>query len=486
VRRFLSSRLPGFAVALSTVAAITFVCFRVVHLNNTTVAMLFILAILAVSTVWDIAVSSVMSVAAMLAYNYFFLPPILKLTIADPQNWIALIAFLITALIGSHLSSRAQRQAEEANRRRREIEKLYEFSQRLLSAGNAIELLNEIPRLVVDSFEVGAAALFLSEKQKVYRSGLLIPQLEKERLQAVVAREEMQLDEEQSLCFVPVRLGVRVIGSLGISGRILSRQSLEAVGTLIAVAVERARAVEALGKTEAAREGERLKSALLDSITHDFRTPLTSIKASVTSLLSDSRSDETHREELLTIIDEEANRLNDLVGEAAEMARLEAGEFELDLKPHSIAEIIQAAIHQVKVLLNGRPVIVQGAENLPPVRADLERTKQVLVQLITNARNYSTAGTPITITAELNGDNVVTSVADRGPGIEEYELGLIFDKFYRGREQRYLVQGTGMGLPIAKAIVEAHGGTISVVSQLGQGSVFSFTLPVSREQAVRR
>jgi two-component system sensor histidine kinase KdpD len=486
VRRFLASRLPGLVVALTTVAAVTFVCFRVIHLNNTTVALIFILAILAVSTVWDIAVSFVMSVVAMLAYNYFFLPPILKLTIADPQNWVALIAFLITALIGSHLSTRAQRQAEEANRRRREIEKLYEFSQRLLSAGNAIELLNEIPRQVVESFELGAAALFLAEKQKVYRSGLLIPQLDKERLQAVVAREEVQLDEEQSLCFAPVRLGVRVIGSFGISGRILSRQSLEAVGTLIAVAVERARAVEALGKTEAAREGERLKSALLDSITHDFRTPLTSIKASVTSLLSDLRADQKHRQELLTIIDEETNRLNYLVGEAAEMARLEAGEFELDLKPHAIAEIIRAAIDQLKSLLNGREIIVQVPENLPAVRADLGRAKQVLVQLVSNAHNYSEGGKAITITAELNGDNVVTSVADRGPGIEEYELGLIFDKFYRGRDHRYLVQGTGMGLPIAKAIVEAHGGTIGVVSQLGQGSVFSFTLPVSQEQTGRK
>ncbi len=473
-------------MALSTVAAITFVCYKVIHFNATTVALIFILAILAVSTIWGIAVSVLMSVAAVFAYNYFFLPPVLTLTIADPQNWVALLAFLLTAVIGSNLSSRAQRQAEEANRRRREIEKLYEFSQRLLSAGNAIELLNAIPRQVVDSFELGAAALFLAEKQKVYRSGLLIPQLEKEKLQAVVAREETQVDETQSLCFVPVRLGVRIIGSLGTSGRILSRQSLEAMGTLIAVAVERARAVEALGKTEAAREGERLKSALLDSITHDFRTPLTSIKASVTSLLSDSHLDEKHKQELLTIINEEANRLNSLVGDAAEMARLEAGEFELDLKPHPISAIINAAIEQCKSVLNNRPMQIQAPASLPLVRADLDRAKQVLVQLLSNANNYSPEGLPISITAELSGDFIVTSVADQGPGIEEVEIGLIFDKFYRGRDKRYVVQGTGMGLPIAKAIVEAHGGTIGVISQLGRGSVFSFTLPVDPDQAARK
>ena len=320
----------------------------------------------------------------------------------------------------------------------------------------------------------------------MYRSGLLIPQLEIEKLKAVVAREELVMDESQSLCFVPLRLGVRVIGSLGVSGRILSRQSLEALGSLIAIAIERARATEQLGKTEAAREGERLKSALLDSITHDFRTPLTSIKASVTSLLSNQRVDEGHRHELLTIINEEANRLNSLVGEAAEMAQLEAGEFELDLKPHPITDVIRAALEQSKSALGSRRVDVNVAENLPPVLADLNRAKQILLHLLMNAHNYSPENEPISITAELNGDFILTSVADRGRGIEELELGLIFDKFYRGREQRYLVQGTGMGLPIAKALVEALGGTINVVSQLGHGSVFSFTLPVDKGQAARK
>lgn len=486
MRGFLASRLPGLVVALATVAAITFICYRVIHFNATTVALIFILAILAVSTVWGIAVSVVMSLAAVLAYNYFFLPPVLTLTIADPQNWVALVAFLLTAVIGSNLSARAQRQAEDANRRRHEIEKLYQFSQRLLSSGNAIELLNAIPLLVVESFELGAAALFLADKQKVYRSGLLIPQLDKEKLAAVVAREELQVDEEQSLCFVPVRLGVRVMGCLGISGRILSRQSLEAMGTLIAVAIERARAVEQLGKTEATREGERLKSALLDSITHDFRTPLTSIKASVTSLLSDSRLDDKHKQELLSIINEETNRLNSLVGDAAEMARLEAAEFELDLKPHVITDVIDSAVEQCRSMLHDRPVQVEVAAGLPLVSADLNRVKQVLVQLISNANNYSPKESPIIISAELNGEFVETTVADRGPGIDAQELGLIFDKFYRGRDQRYIVVGTGMGLPIAKAIVEAHGGTIGVVSQLGHGSVFSFSLPVYREQAARK
>ena len=485
MRRLLTSRVPGFVVSLAIVAFITFFYHKILHVNATTAALTLLLAILAASAVWGITVSVVMSVAAVFAFNFYFLPPIGTLTIADPQNWVALFVFLATAILGSQLAARARLLAQEANRRTREIEKLYDFSQKLLSAGNAIELLNVIPRQIVDSFEVGAAAILLAEKQKVYRSGLDLPQLSAEKLKAVIGREEIQVDAANSLCFTPIRLGVRIIGSLGISGRILSRQSLEALGTLIAIAIERARAIEQLGKTEAAQEGERLKSALLDSITHDFRTPLTSIKASVTGLLGDSRLDAAQQKELLTVIDEETNRLNFLVGEAAEMARLEAGEVDLDLKPHAIQEIISSALEQSKSLVAGRVVNVNVADNLPMVRADINRAKDVLVQLVMNAVAYSAEGAPITITAESNGNFVQTSVADQGPGIEELELGLIFDKFYRGRDHRYTIQGTGMGLPIAKAIVEAHGGTIGVVSQLGQGSVFTFSLPIERSASNR-
>jgi len=477
------TRFLRFVLAVGTVLGITFVCFGVLHVNATTVALAYLLAILAVSTVWGLAVAVVMSVAAMLAFNYYFLPPIGTFTIADPQNWIALCAFLTVSVIASHLSSRARQRAEDASARRREIERLYRFSQQLLETGNVIELLNRIPTQIVDVFEMGAAALFLANKQKVYRSGLEIPQLDVERLKAVVAREEPEIDAPSSVCLVPVRLGVRAIGSLGISGAVLSRQTLEALGTLVAIAIERARAIEQLGQTEAAREGERLRTALLDSVTHDLRTPLTSIKASVTSLLSNPALSAAQRQELLTIINEESDRLNRLVGEAAEMSRLDAGEVVLKLEPHSIEDVIRSALEKCKNALGARTVRVKVQSGLPSVRVDLERAKEVLVHLLENANQYSPQEQPITVTAELSGDTIVTSVADRGSGIDDPEQGLIFEKFYRGKDQRYRVQGTGMGLPIAKAIVEGHGGSISVTSQLGRGSVFSFTLPVVRGSA---
>jgi two-component system sensor histidine kinase KdpD len=482
----LAGRAFGFAVSLATVAGITVFYRHARDVNQTTIALTFLLAILAVSAVWGMAVSVFMSVAAVLTINYFFLPPVGTFTIADPQNWVALLAFLVTSIMGSQLSARIRKEADEAHQRRREIERLYKFSQKLLAEGNVIQLMNAIPNYIVESFEGGAAELFLPQKDKFYRSGFGAAHLDEEKMKSVFLRDEGVFESQEGLYFIPVRMGVRPIASLGISGSRLSRQTLDAVGSLVAIAIERARAVEKLGETEAERQGERLKSALLDSIAHDFRTPLTSIKAATTSLLGEETPDREATRELLTIINEECDRLNRLVEEAAEMSRLEAGEFELNLAPTQIGDIIEAALAQCNTALAGRNVDVKVSPNLPPVRADLNRIKDALVHLIDNANIYSPKDMPITISADLTGETVTTSVADRGPGIDDFEQGMIFDKFYRGKDQRYLVRGTGMGLPIAKAIVTAHKGTISVTSQLGHGSVFSFTLPVDRSAGEAR
>jgi two-component system sensor histidine kinase KdpD len=400
--------------------------------------------------------------------------------VTDPQDYVSLVSFLITSVIGSDLSARARRQAAEANKRRNEIEKLYQFSRHLLNARNPIELLIEIPKRIVESFQVGAAALYLPEKQKIYRSAIDDQHLNAIHLKSAVAREELEADTEHGTCFVPVHIGTRIIGSFGISGQTFSRQTLEAIGTLIASAIDRAQAIEHAGKAEAARESERLKSVLLDAVTHDFRTPLTSIKGSVTSLLGDVKLNKKQRGELLTVIDEECDRINRLVGEAAEMSRLEAGDVKLDLKSNSVDELIAAALADCENARNARPVRVEIEQKDLRVRADLSWAQKVLVHLIENAHQYSSPGQPITISAEKRGDFVFFNIADMGPGIEETEVGQIFDRFYRGKDHRYRVPGTGMGLSIAKAIVEAHGGTIECVSQRGHGSVLTFSLPIDR------
>jgi two-component system sensor histidine kinase KdpD len=483
VRVSILARAIQFALAVLLIVAVTLIYHEVLRVNATTVALTYLLAILAISTFWGMAVSVTMSVLAMMLFNFFFLPPVGRFTVADPQNWVALFAFLLVAVLASQLSNRARQQAEAASARRREIEKLYGFSRSLLESGNVMELLNRIPAQIVNSFEVGGAAIYLAEKEKVYRSGPAIPMLEKDNLKSMTTRDEPVFDYANGLCFIPVRLGLRPIGSLGISGAPLSRETLEAISTLIAIAMERARAVEQLGQTEAAREGEQLRTALLDAVTHALRTPLTSIKASVTNLLSQHNLSEDQRRELLTIINEESDRLNRLVGEAGEMASLDAGEVVLRREPREVQDVINAALAECRKNLGHRQIDLRVQPGLPFVLADVARAREALVHLIDNANRYSPAGQPITITAERNGDFVAISVADRGAGIDSLEQALIFQKFYRGKDQRYAIEGTGMGLPIAKAIVEAHGGTISVTSQLGQGSVFTFTLPADRSRA---
>lgn len=459
-------------------AAIVIVYSRWLHVNPTTVGFTFLLSVLFVSAAWGLRYAILTSVLATAAYNFFFLPPLYRFTIADPQNWVALTAFLITAVAASEFSERARRNALYADQRRREVERLYAFSQQLWLSENVFELLNLISKYVVEIFDVSGAALFLEGKQETYffddRSRTLFPV---EQLKAISDRGEPVLDRENRICYMPLRMGVRTVGALAIGGCDFSRESLEAVGSLVAIAIERANTVERLTKSEAARESDRLRSVLLDSVTHEFRTPLTAIKASAETLLSEKNLPRTQQEDLCSVINQESDRLNRLIGEASEVAQLDSHQLQFNFEGHQIREAIDYALQNSQPNLRQHPVQVNVPAGLPSVRMDLGRITEVLTQLLDNAGKYSPPDTPIRITAELQNSMVVTSVADRGPGIDFMEQEMIFEKFYRGKNQRMLIPGTGMGLPIAKAIVEMHGGKIGVTSQHGHGSVFYFSLP---------
>jgi two-component system sensor histidine kinase KdpD len=480
VQRLADNQLVRFITSTVAVSAITAGFFRLPHVNPTTAGFAFLLAILLVSAAWGLRYSIFMAVLATLAYNYFFLPPLFHFTIADPQNWVALFAFLFTAIVASQLSERARRETLQSNQRRHEVERLYSFSEQLLVSDNVFELLNALPRYIVESFGASGAAMFLERKQETYyfdtASQSLFPT---DQLTAISGRGEPVLDREHGLCFMPLRMGVRSVGSLALAGCGLSRETLEAIGSLAATAIERASTVEKLTKTEAARESDRLRSVLLDSVTHEFRTPLTAIKASAETLLSDAELDQLQRKDLLTVINEESDRLNRLIGEAAEVAQLDSQQLQLRLEPHNIREAVEAALAQSRAALQNHAVQTNIPDNLPLVRMDVDRITEVLVHLLDNAGKYSAAGTPIQITVELREGEVVTSVADHGPGIDDMEQEMIFEKFYRGRNQRMTIQGTGMGLAIARAIVELHGGKIGITSQVGRGSLFYFSLPTA-------
>jgi len=480
MKRLTDNPIIRFAASAAMVSAIVLVYFQWVHVNPATVGFSLLLAVLLISATWGLRYAIFTAVLSTVAYNYFFLPPLFRFVIADPQNWIALVAFLVTAVVASQLSERARRSTLYADQRRMEVERLYAFSQQLWLSENVFELLNIIPKHIVDSFDVRGAALFLEGKQETYfydeasRSHFPV-----DYLKAISDRGEPVLDRDHRMCYMPLRMGVRSVGALGVAGCDLSRESLEAIGSLVAISIERANTVDKLTRSEAARESDRLRSVLLDSVTHEFRTPLTAIKASAETLLSDAQLDKCQREDLLDVINEECDRLNRLVGEAGEVAQLDAHQLQFRIEPHQMGEAIDAAVKNSQQALRDHPLELTIPPNLPAVRMDLERIAEVIAHLLDNAGKYSSSQTPIHITVEMRDSELITSVADHGPGIDQMEQEMIFEKFYRGRNQRMIVQGTGMGLPIAKAIVQFHGGKIGVTSQLGRGSVFYFSLPAA-------
>jgi two-component system sensor histidine kinase KdpD len=451
------------------------------NVGVTTIVLTYLLAILIASSLWGLGPSVFMSVVATLILDYNFFPPIGKFTISDPQDWVSLFAFLVTSVVGSDLHARARRQAEEADRQRKDVELLYQLSSRLLKAEDFLALLNNIPKLLVELLQVRSAALYMIEHEDLFRAGVETLQLNAPRLKTAATNGQIEIDLVQTICVAPVQLGMETIGSFGIVGAKMSADTLKATGTLIASSIDRAHAFELLGKAEAVRESERLKSVFLDAVTHDFKTPLTSIKASATSLLEDLDFNRKQRRELLEIIDEECDRINRLIGETGEMARLEAGEANLQFAPQECGELISTVLSDCADVQNARLIQVELKESKRRVYADLTWARKVFSNIIRNANLYSSPGEPITISAHEKNGFIMFSVSDKGPGMDESEIKQVFDRFYRGKNQRHRVAGTGLGLPISKAIVEAHGGTIEVTSRRGEGSVFTFGLPTDSE-----
>jgi two-component system sensor histidine kinase KdpD len=454
------------------VAGVLAVYLFVWPVNSTTVALSLLLIILAISARWGLAEATVASLVAVLGLNYYFLPPVRTFTIQDPQNWVALVAFLVTAVTASQLSARVRRRAAEAEARRLEIERLYALVQAMILSGNVRRTLREFVQTVVKVFGCDAAAFYYQPAGEFFRSGPESNPVSDQDLLAAAGLDEALRDPVRGIVTAPVRLGGRPLGSMALLGTPPSEQTLGAIVNLIAITVEKARALEDASHAEAARQSEALKSALLDSLAHDIKTPLTSIKAAVTSLLG-SAAESDH--ELLTIINEEADRLNQLAAEVIAMARVEAGKLHLEKHSVSAAELIEGALGE----LGNKSVVVKAAPDLSHAECDPEFVQQVLKQLLENAWKYSPEGAPVTVTAERKGAKIVIGVADRGPGIEEEERARIFDKFFRGKRHRFETKGTGMGLAIAKGIIEAHGEKIWVESEPEHGSVFYFSLPVA-------
>jgi two-component system sensor histidine kinase KdpD len=278
---------------------------------------------------------------------------------------------------------------------------------------------------------------------------------------------------------IPLPLGLRSLGVLAVIDGGFSPQIYEAIGSLVAIALERAAAVERSSRLEASRENERLRIALLDSVTHDLRTPLTAIRAAATTMVSQPDLPQAERADLAAVVDEESARLDRLIGQAVEMAQLDAATVQVHTRPQDVRELIETTLEEMRPLLRDRAVEVTVGPELSRAPMDRELVHRVLRHLIENAVKYSPQGSPIAVSAAKDEYRLLVTVADRGPGIELGEQPFVFDKYFRGKKQRSQATGTGMGLAIVKAILEAHGGGIELASQAGKGTRFTFWLPLA-------
>ena len=471
-----------YAAMTSAALLVVSVYRRILHVNQTTVALTFLVMVQVAAFRWGLVYSVYLAIGCTLLYNFFFLPPIGSFTIADPQNWIALFSFLASAIFISKLSENERRQTALSEGRRAEMERLYEFSNQLLMEENLHDVASHAPQVVASIFAFDAVTLYLTGNDTAYSSersadpGRTFVSLGE--LRAAARSPDAPRPRIDGVCLVPLVLGMRARGSIAMTKAGYSDGLYDAIGGLLAIALERAAALDRFSRVEAAREGERLRSALLDSVTHELRTPLTGIRAAATSLLSQPALEESQRREMYAILDEESARLDRLIGQAVEMAQLDTDGIEVRWKPQRLQEVIELALEDCRVLLRGRPVTVELPPAMPPISLDRELIRRVLRHLLENAARYSPAGSPVRIGAVLEADRLRVSITDQGQGIDDAEQAYIFDKFYRGSRHR-LLHGTGMGLAIAKAILRAHSGGIEVVSHRDQGATFTFWVPLT-------
>jgi two-component system sensor histidine kinase KdpD len=295
------------------------------------------------------------------------------------------------------------------------------------------------------------------------------------------------LDARTGQTYAPLKIGVRVTGVLFLNSAALSPGTVEAISGLVALALERARFLKELSRTEALRQSDELKSALLASVSHDLRTPLTSIRAAVDNLLDKSLDwDREALREFHVIISEEVSRLTRLVQNLLEMARIEAGELHPVKEWSSVSEMIDTVLDRCAATLANHRVRVQLKEALPLVKVDARLLASALANLLENAAQYSEAQSAVVVRGEIDANTLTMSIQDEGPGILAQDLLRVFDKFYRGSSRSVNRRdGTGMGLAIARGIVEAHGGRIWVESSPGSGSTFFFSIPVELMTASR-
>jgi two-component system, OmpR family, sensor histidine kinase KdpD len=445
-----------------------------------TAAMGFLIVVLLVAAAAPLWVAIATSFAAVLAFNFFFLPPVGTLTIADPQNWTALFALLIVSLVASNLSAIARARTSEAVARRDELGRLFDLSRDILLITESESANASLAGFIARRFELDFVAICLpsGDDWLLFEAGPQRCALDRQELSAVFGRIGDALEPAQAspaVRLAPLRLGARPIGLLAAAGREIEGTTFDAVAGLTAIAIERAQFLDDRKAADLARQGEALKSALLASLGHDLRTPLTAIRVAASNLQA-SWPDERERREQSDLILLEVDRLTRMFQNILEMARIDAGAVAYDVRWVAPSEIVEAARTSVDHALRGRTIEVSAdADRL--VRLDPRLTAAALSHLLENAAKYSPPGTAIDVLASVDAGGLTVAVRDRGPGIPAADLPHIFERFYRGANVKDRRSGTGMGLAIAKGLLAVQHGHITAASEPDGGVRFTLVVP---------
>jgi two-component system, OmpR family, sensor histidine kinase KdpD len=464
------------AASSALVAVITVVYTQFLPVNPTTVALTYLIGILLIASGWGIAESTTASLVAVACFNFFFLPPVGTFTIADPQNWVALVAFLVTATVASQLSDRARRRNVEALARQKDLERLYALSRSLLLSEGGTALPGGIARHIADAFELASVGLLDARTDSVSWAGERDMTTIDSRLREVARRAASTRDG--GMVVTAIQLGGAPIGSIAIPDVGLSDTVLQSIANLAAIGLERARAEAATARAEAARASSELRATVLDALAHEFKTPLTSMKAASSDLLA-SASVSTRDRELVAVIDEDLDRFQALVTDAVQMLRIDAGDFVVHPGRHRLVDVVATVVRSAERRLDGHQLVSRVPDDLS-VDADRDLLGLALRQLLDNALKYSPSTSTIEVTATRNG-SVDISVRNSGSLIPEREQRRIFERFYRGGQAGH-IPGTGMGLAIVQQIAQAHGGTLTVSSAPETGTTFTLSLPLGGYQ----
>lgn len=420
--------------------------------------------------------ATVISIIAATCLNYFFVPPIFSF-VNSPANWVALGAFELTALVISRLSLREQLQAAEAIAGRRDMERLYETSRRILLLSSSPDLGDHITSLIREVFELKAVQLFDALPAITYRSGSNPPGAEQQTRNAYLLDTDC-FDPKSSSWYCVVRLGPRPVGALALHYSVMNRLAATALASLCGIALERLRTQQRESHAQATRQTEELRTAVLDALAHQFKTPLAIAGTASSGLLAIGGLSELQAD-LVTSIDKQVQALDHLTSRLLTAARLESAEVKPQGEPLLLSRLADLAIQRVyqDVERERFRVSVPGKEGR--VFADRELILISIAQLVDNAIQYSEPGSPIGITFAARDNAVILKVRSKGLVVEPDERERIFDRFYRAPGARHLPAGTGLGLSIVKKIVEAHHGNVWAEGERNYGTSFSISLPVA-------